>query len=81
MQMACLTLPGAPPNSAGAFQNVAVSVSAFSTTTIHFSFESAAIIFFEFGPRPTGFMPNVMKPSGPGSFPPARIEEPLYMSS
>src|ERR1051326_8979404 len=72
---------GGPPYSVGAFQKLAVSVSAFSTTTIHFSFDSAAIIFFEFGPSPTGFMPKVMKPSGPGSLPPTRIDEPLYMSS
>ena len=30
---------------------------------------------------PTGFMPNVIKPSGPGSLPPTRVEVPRYMSS
>src|SRR5471030_1719233 len=72
---------GAPPYSFGASQNFAVSISTFSTTSIHLSLDMAAIIFLELGPRATGFMPKVMKPSGPGSFPPARIELPLYMSS
>src|SRR5262249_17144357 len=71
----------APSYSLGAFQNCAVSVSWFSTTTIHFSLDSAATIFFEFGPSPTGFMPNVMKPSGPGSLPPARVACPRSLSS
>ena len=26
-------------------------------------------------------MPKVISPSGPGSFPPARVDEPRYMSS
>src|ERR1051325_5648145 len=72
---------GAAPYSGGDFQKIAVSVSTFSTTTIHLSLDRAATIFFEFGPRPTGFMPKVMKPSGPGSLPPARVELPRYMSS
>ena len=67
--------------SGGAFQKIDVSVSTFSTTTIHFSLASAATIFFELGPSPTGFMPKVMKPSGPGSSRPARVEWPRYMSS
>ena len=70
-----------PPYSLGAFQNVAVSISWFSTTTSHFSFESAAIIFGEFGPIPTGFMPKVMSPSGPGSGRRRASSCPRYMSS
>ena len=60
---------------------MAVSVSTFSTTTSHFSFESAAIIFFELGPMPTGFMPKVIRPSGPGSVAAGALELPRYMSS
>jgi hypothetical protein len=70
-----------PSYSLGAFQKIAVSVSTFSTTTIHFCLERAATIFLEFGPSPTGFMPKVMRPSGPGSSPPARVTVPRYMSS
>ncbi len=69
------------PYSLGACQKLAVSISWFSPTTSHFSFESAAIIFGEFGPIPTGFIPKVISPSGPGSLPPARSELPRYMSS
>ena len=76
-----MSLGAAPPYSLGAFQKVAVSFSKFSAITSHFSFESAPTIFGEFGPTPTGFMPNEIKPSGPGSFPPARVEPPRYMSS
>jgi hypothetical protein len=65
----------------GAFQNTAVSVSWFSTITSHFSLARAATIFSELGPVPTGFIPNEMKPSGPGSLPPRRMECPRYMSS
>jgi hypothetical protein len=43
--------------------------------------DSAPTIFFEFGPSPTGFMPKVMKPCGPGSSAPARFDLPRYMSS
>ena len=72
---------GGPSYSAGAFQKIAVSVSTFSTTTSHLSLARAAIIFFELGPRPTGFMPKDKKPSGPGSSAPARLDVPRYMSS
>src|SRR6267143_4698738 len=71
----------AVPYSLGAFQNEAVSVSTFSTITSHLSLESAAIHFGELGPIPTGFMPKEMKPSGPGSLPPARVAPCRYMSS
>src|SRR6266511_978725 len=70
-----------PSYSLGAFQKMAVSVSTFSTTTSHFSFERAATIYSELGPSPTGFMPNVIRPAGPGSVPPAIVELPRYMSS
>src|SRR2546425_5554445 len=69
------------PYSLGAFQKEDVSVSTFSTITSHFSLERAATHFGEFGPIPTGFMPKEMKPSGPGSLPPARVELWRYMSS
>ena len=65
----------------GDFQKIGVSVSTFSATTSHFNFASAATHFLEFGPRPTGFIPKEMNPSGPGSFPPTRVELPRYMSS
>ncbi len=44
-------------------QNVAVSCSKFSATTRYFSFESAAMAFFECGPLLTGFMPKLKSPS------------------
>src|SRR5215510_5673019 len=69
------------PYSFGAFQNAAVSVSTFSTMTSHFSLDRAATHLGELGPMPTGFMPKEMKPSGPGSLPPARVEPWRYMSS
>src|SRR6266545_2450349 len=47
---------GGPAYSLGAFQKIDVSVSTLSTTSIHLSLDSAATIFFESGPRPTGFM-------------------------
>ena len=72
---------GVPYWSFGAFQKPAVSVSWFSTTTIHFSLASAATIFGEFGPMATGFMPKVRKPSGPGSCLPSFVDDPRYMSS
>ncbi len=71
----------APPYSCGARQNCAVSVSTFSTTTSHFSFASAASTLPVLGPVPTGFMPNAIRPSGPGSSPPARLDVPRSMSS
>ncbi len=40
-----------------------------------------AMTFGVFGPMPTGFIPNVIKPSGPGSFAPSLVDEPRYMSS
>jgi len=67
--------------SFGAFQKAAVSISTLSTTTSHFSLESALIILSEFGPIATGFMPKVRNPSGPDSSPPARFDFPRYMSS
>src|SRR3954468_17733153 len=67
--------------SLGAFQKAAVSISTLSTTTIHFSLERAPIILSELGPMATGFIPKVMKPSGPASSPPARLDLPRYMSS
>src|SRR5207245_5409181 len=45
-----MSFGAAPPYSLGAFQKVAVSFSKFSAITSHFSFESAATIFGQFGP-------------------------------
>src|SRR5207237_9475945 len=44
--------------SLGAFQKAAVSISTFSTTTIHFGLASSVIVLSELGPVPTGFIPE-----------------------
>jgi hypothetical protein len=81
---------GRPPSDLGASGGLVllgrlpedgVSVSTFSTTTIHFSFESAATIFLRVRAEADRVHAEGDEALGPGLLAAARVEMPRYMSS